>query len=273
MTFGLPHLADSISLHAELPHACHESPPHWHVFFFVSSNKTVMYTGQNTAQTTNLVTNLVATNTYLTYVATLNPDTNELIYKTVELVNLRVSRAGDVIALMSYPTNKIVPANIQFKVQASCTVYDILLRNGLSVQVVDGYVYAFSYFNDTFDFFKIQEIQKSPTNYALLIDASASTSTLYDDTTQIVKKSPCRRCQRTYVVFRSMLNEGLWPVFIGNNQIVSDINGYNIVQLQGKQYVVSDVVKVSSKSQVNVLTMQITRLDKRPIRLNYVAYI
>jgi len=220
-----------------------------------------------------LRTSLVAENSYITYVTTLNPETNELLYKTVELINLRVAKTGDVIALVSYPSSKIAPGNVQLKVIPSCTIYDILLRNGLSIQLTGGSVYAFSYSKDSFDFYDIQEIQEMPTDYTLLIDASASTTKLDNDDKQVTKKSPCRRCHRTYIVFRSMLNEGLWPVFVGSNQITSDINAYNIIQKQGKQYIVSDIVKVTSKNSVNILTTDIIRLEQKPIRVNYVVYL
>jgi len=220
-----------------------------------------------------LRTSLVAENSYITYVTTLNPETNELLYKTVELINLRVARTGDVIALVSYPSDKIAPGDVQLKVLPNCTIYDILLRNGLSIQITGGFVYAFSYSKDSFDFYDIQEIQVMPTDYALLIDASASIAKLDNVDKQVSKKSPCRRCHRTYIVFRSMLNEGLWPVFVGSNQITSDINAYNIIQKQGKQYIVSDIVKIVSKNNINVLTTEITRLEQKPMRVNYVVYL
>lgn len=218
-------------------------------------------------------TSFVAENSYITYVTTLNPETNELLYKTVELVNLRVARTGDVIALVSYPSNKIAPGNVQLKVLPNCTIYDILLRNGLSIQLIGGSIYAFSYTKDSFDFYDIQEIQEMSTNYALLIDASASITKLDNDDKQVSKKSPCRRCHRTYIVFRSMLNEGLWPVFIGSNQITSDIDAYNIIQKQGKQYIVSDIVKIVTKNSVNILTTEIIRIEQKPMRINYVVYL
>jgi len=195
----------------------------------------------------------------------LDTNQNVILEKMFLLSQIRVRRQDELVTIRSIG-HTYVPVNVSVSIQPTINVKELFLSNGLVLPIVDvddSALFVYSLIEEKIVVKKFQDIDS--TTDLIVVDASATFNSVSDDRHE--KKSPCRKCFRTFVLFRSYLNEGLWPVFLKNNRVINDRTRYSVQRTKdGRQYVCVSIEDIFDKQYQNKLVVGISR--KQAILLN-----
>jgi len=205
-----------------------------------------------------------------------DPAKNIVQEKLLLLSQIRVRKIDDYVGLKgmygSYETAKF---HIQVRKHVECI--ELVLSNGLVVPVIESTNNSLFVYSLETDMMEKKTIADIDVNTDLfIVDAgSAISKDLFNETSEnkhIVKKTPCRKCLRTYILFRSLFDKGYWPSLVSSNKITTDSSKYTVItDKEGRKHVCVSIVNIQKRQYTNTLVATIEA--QNPILINGCLYI